>query len=565
MTMSVLWSLLRRQAQAANSGEAPPPGDESAGTSSMMPAAVQISQLEKFVRHFAALTPAEAEATLEEYSQPSGDDSGSTEWNSFVRHTWLPVVSVACGSDWRDNFNSDEVEAMLSLHRSLVQPRTPITRPSTSTSTPARALKHSSTNQNVPTSLSGGGRSAAIAAAAGRHLANRAGATGFPVPERVAMPSPLQQAPPASSSPDESDDNDDYYPKENPTDHAFPTAAAALTTSGHSESLDVDGKRRRLRRKRAASPEEHTADGASLSSGTTSSAPSSSTTPSPPRHHTASSAKSNIVPLANFKTGAGCSKRAAGSPGDNKTKDTIAAASDSSLSSEMMHRLLENISNLHLDNNDIDVPLAKLGTTTAGAGAEHEGEQEISLARSLTLIHDLTHRLNTGLRLHDELSSLAISQEESNGAHGRGNGTALKSSSTNKCSTTALFTASSDVVKTLHCLLGASLGDRMDLLGRTALHVAVASGQRQVVAALVAAGCDVNRELPLDPRILQKYALGFTGSQVTGTGSPPAGSISLASNISRVAPDPSGLAGQEAPPPVAAGSTAEPLLSTENC
>lgn len=30
----------------------------------MMPAAVQISQLEKFVRHFAALTPAEAEATL---------------------------------------------------------------------------------------------------------------------------------------------------------------------------------------------------------------------------------------------------------------------------------------------------------------------------------------------------------------------------------------------------------------------------------------------------------------------------------------------------------------------
>ena len=486
----------------------------------------------------------------EEYSQPSSDGSGSTEWSTFVRHTWLPVVSVACGSDWKDKFNSDEVEAMLTLHRSLVQPRTPATRPSANTTSPARTLHQPSKNQHVPSSFPRGGGSAAIAAAAGRHL--RAGATGFPVPDRIAMPSPLEQAPPASSSPDESDDNGDYYLKENHQDHS-PASAAA---SGQTDSVDVDGKRRRLRRKRAASPEEHTADGASLSSDMTSSAPSNSTTPSPPRQNTSTtSAKSNIVPIANFvSTGAG-SKKAVALPADNKIKGATAVASEDSLSSEMMTRLLKNISELHIGNNSssdsTDVPLATPGSTTigggAGAGEDQEAEQGTSLATSLTLIHDLTHRLNTGLRLHDELSSLAPSEEESNVVHDGGGGA-------NKSSTTALSTASSDVVKTLHCLLGASLGDRMDLLGRTALHVAVASGQRQVVAALVAAGCDVNRELPLDPRILQKYALEFSGSQATGTSAVPLASTPAIA--------PSAMGRQEEEPPVAIGPTTEALLST---
>ena len=51
------------QAQAAPSGDAPSAADKSASTSTM-PAAEQVDQLEHFVRHFAALSPAEAQATL---------------------------------------------------------------------------------------------------------------------------------------------------------------------------------------------------------------------------------------------------------------------------------------------------------------------------------------------------------------------------------------------------------------------------------------------------------------------------------------------------------------------
>jgi len=51
------------QAQAADSDEAHPAADKRVDTSVTMPAA-QISHLEKFVRHFAALDTTEAEATL---------------------------------------------------------------------------------------------------------------------------------------------------------------------------------------------------------------------------------------------------------------------------------------------------------------------------------------------------------------------------------------------------------------------------------------------------------------------------------------------------------------------
>lgn len=473
----------------------------------------------------------------EECSQPSGDDNGSTEWNSFVRNTWLPVVSVACGSDLKDSFNSDEVEAMLTLHRSLVKPKTPTTRPSSSSTAPVTTLQQSSTKHHVRNTFSPGDGSAGIAAAAGRHLASRAGATGFPVSNRVAMPPPRQQVSPTCSSPDDSDDNVDYYLKGNHTDYAPTAAFAAFQT----DLVDVDGKRRRLRRKRAASPEEHTADGASFSSGATSSAPSHSTTPSPPRQNMATSAKSNIVPLANFKTGAG-SKKAVALPVDTKINDASAVASESSIPSEMMNRLLENISKLHLDNdssnNGTDVPLAASGIMTIGGGADPEAKQKPSLARSLTLIHEISHRLNTELGLVVEYiatlnCSLAPSEKESN---------AVQS------------------MKIPRYLLATSLGDRVDLLGRTALHVAVASGQRQVVAALVASGCDVNRKLPLDPRIIQKYALEFTGSQLMGTASAPA--VPLASTPATAPP--AMEKEEETPPPRATGSTTEGPLSTED-
>ncbi len=47
---------------------------------------------------------------------------------------------------------------------------------------------------------------------------------------------------------------------------------------------------------------------------------------------------------------------------------------------------------------------------------------------------------------------------------------------------------------------GAILADRADLLGRTAIHVASATGKVDVVQGLLAAGCDVNKPLSMDYR-----------------------------------------------------------------
>lgn len=52
----------------------------------------------------------------------------------------------------------------------------------------------------------------------------------------------------------------------------------------------------------------------------------------------------------------------------------------------------------------------------------------------------------------------------------------------------------------LSVLLGGALVDRMDLLGRAAVHVAVAAGRADVVRQLVGAGCAVNKPLPMDFR-----------------------------------------------------------------
>ena len=52
----------------------------------------------------------------------------------------------------------------------------------------------------------------------------------------------------------------------------------------------------------------------------------------------------------------------------------------------------------------------------------------------------------------------------------------------------------------LSMLLGGALVDRMDLLGRAAIHVAAASGRADVVRQLAAAGCAVNKALPMDFR-----------------------------------------------------------------
>lgn len=49
-------------------------------------------------------------------------------------------------------------------------------------------------------------------------------------------------------------------------------------------------------------------------------------------------------------------------------------------------------------------------------------------------------------------------------------------------------------------LLGGALIDRMDLLGRAAVHVAAATGRADVVRQLASAGCSINKPLPMDYR-----------------------------------------------------------------
>ena len=53
-------------------------------------------------------------------SEYSSSQRAVGEWESFVQHNWLPILSLALGPEWRTKYDS-EVAAMIALQLS-VQP-----------------------------------------------------------------------------------------------------------------------------------------------------------------------------------------------------------------------------------------------------------------------------------------------------------------------------------------------------------------------------------------------------------------------------------------------------------
>lgn len=405
----------------------------------------------------------------EEYAQRAAAD-GETDWHFFLRHTWLPVLAVAYEGDWRPKFGSDEMAAMLALHQTLVQPKAPVTRPA---GVGAQPLSHgTSPARNLNLNSPGNGTTAATAAGG---VAGGGGGVAQP-------PLPPPQAPPSPSSA-HSDGNDGY--------EGYSTRSFTV------DAVDVDGKRRRLRRKRAASPEEH----ADALGGTPSSPP-----PTSP-------ALNKVGGAAGISQGGALQQHAKGGKVGGAVMNGSGDGSggmDIAASSALVTRLLQNMAQLSLSKTGAERSFKQQsgGTGEERSTIQTSDAQAGSLSESLAMIHDLSQRLISGLRLSDVMAMKEATERASEAAAAVAAGDeslpAPSSSSTEEIDT---FTAR-DVLRTLRTLLGANLADRTDLLGRTALHVAVANGQHEAVAALVAAGCDVNKRLPMDPRILQRYALG---------------------------------------------------------
>ena len=127
----------------------------------------------------------------------------------------------------------------------------------------------------------------------------------------------------------------------------------------------------------------------------------------------------------------------------------------------------------------------KDGNVGDGGGVSCHGEPpklQRGLLDSLALVHDLSARIVTNLQALARARGLNLPAQVAAAGGGAGRGGALP----------------------LRMLLGGSLVDRMDLLGRTAMHVAAATGRADVVRQLAAAGAGVNKPLPMDYRTLLK-------------------------------------------------------------
>jgi hypothetical protein len=150
----------------------------------------------------------------------------SEEWDNFVQHNWLPVLSLALGADWRSQYET-ELAGIVALQQSL---------------------------QPSPQ---------ALAAPTIPQLLNRPQPIPVPAPttnNAGALPKPA--VPPVKSSPVQATKAAPPPPVPNaalPPPGPVPSvagegyAARAFTV----EAVDIDGKRRRLRRKRAASPDTY--------------------------------------------------------------------------------------------------------------------------------------------------------------------------------------------------------------------------------------------------------------------------------------------------------------------
>jgi ankyrin repeat protein len=280
-------------------------------------------------------------------------------------------------------------------------------------------------------------------------------------------------------------------------------AARAFTV----EAVDVDGKRRRLRRKRAASPEEYddvtAAAVAAAAAANGGAAPPPVGAPGKP-HAAAGAAPPAKAALVQGVTGQVARLSLDSDPGGTSPLPAAAAAAAGGGARP----------------RPAPPPAANGAGSAAGDAGAHQG-----LADSLALVHSLSRRLYN--------------------QHSMGTGAGAAAAAGDGDGASAAPGFAQAVAGTLRSVLGGVTADRCDLLGRTALHVAAAAGRADVAAALVAAGCDVNKRLPLDYRAVLTYGVGAEGGGAPAAADPTDAGAQAAASRKRGRP----CAGEHAPAP----------------
>lgn len=407
---------------------------------------------------------------------PSSDES---DWEFFVRHNWLPLLQLVHGSDWANQFGS-EVPAMLALHTALVQAGAGAQRPQPPKPAPPVASPPARP-QYLPESSFG-------------MVSNRLPVDSYPS-------SPL-------SPHVEGDGSDDGS-----------GGARAFTV----EAVDIDGKRRRLRRKRAASPEEDAVSAALLPA-------------------------SRGKPLNGDIYLPGRQEAPPAAAPEAGRHDAVQSSVEAAATSAAAFKAV--IDKLRQIKLDLSGEAEGSGADKAGGG-EGEGEGSGAPAREddsptgvaaatglekgvldmLTTVHGLSQRISftTGLRDAPTQAPLPVAAAGSQ---------APTAADSDPQGALAKIKDLREKMNTLTRLLRCSFGDRTDVFGRTAMHVAAATGRADIVAALVGAGCDPNKTLPLDYRILERHGL--------ARGKPPQQAVSAPEGV--VAGDPAWKGGIERRP-----------------
>lgn len=282
---------------------------------------------------------------------------------------------------------------------------------------------------------------------------------------------------------------------------------------GSVEALEVEGKRRRLRRKRAASPDSAYLDDGGSEHATLVAAPvpatpraAASTAQSQPKDTMPSSepkllqqqkqevqrvvrqvAKLSVMEASGTAAGSSQLPVAAQTSVQRQQQESEVAESNPapvSVAPAMPIAATEPQAASEAENGD--------GGGCGGSSAPTPPAMQRGLLESLSLARNLSVRIASNLQSAARARGLSLPPQLT-GAGGSRAGQGGDETGGKSCSDPG-------EVALLHTLLGGSLVDRADLLGRTALHVAAAAGRADVVRALAAAQADLNRPLPMDYR-----------------------------------------------------------------
>lgn len=495
-------------------------------------------------------TPAPALLLQNEYV---GNKSAAADWDQFVRHQWLPILSLALGPHWQSKYES-EVAAIIALQLS-VQP-------------PAQAA--AAVAGVAPTAAA-----AQLPAAAKQQASSAAGTQPPPARKQAApatavgrtpAPPPPVAAPAVSTA-----------PRAAALDSGFPTARPYSL-----ECVDVDGKRRRLRRKRAASP-DLCPPGDDLRQGgrgSTAGAGGGGGARSP----AAAAVSTSAGPLPVGSAAGAESASSPELPAQGQAAVAVECAQPESAAPTAVQRVTAQVSGLSLETEAEDgqqgggspVPYLaaalelenlqiRCSAKQAGQGQQQEGEQQEEQHGQQRQGEQQPEqrkpaRPPSPAGWQEEAAMLPPSGGEAasssannggssgaacNGADSTGGGIAsvvaavqaavanpppLASTPGGELLQRSLLGSlslvqdlSARIVADLRrvardrgltlpqqvcdsgplplsMLLGGALVDRTDLLGRAALHVAAATGRAEVVRQLAAAGCALNKPLPMDYR-----------------------------------------------------------------